>query len=67
MYGATGKFYNSDKLAPSKLSEVSEGVRSFIQSIEDDSDLRWGGNFSNTDPVHIDDHLNASMSAWEAV
>ncbi|KAL9979454.1 hypothetical protein ACROYT_G017125 [Oculina patagonica] len=35
-----------------------EGVTCFISSIRRDPNLRWGGDFHPTDPVHIDDGLN---------
>lgn len=34
------------------------GVRCFIQKIRATTSLRWGGDFSEKDPVHIDDGLN---------
>jgi hypothetical protein len=33
-------------------------AQKFINAIRRDPDLRWGGDFSPTDPVHIDDGLN---------
>ena len=59
-----GEFHNSRDLHPDRLPEASEGVRGFLQSIRDDGNLRWGGDFGTPDPVHIDDHLNASESEW---
>jgi hypothetical protein len=41
-------------------------VETFIQAIRGDAGLRWGGDFNDTDPVHIDDHLNADTAAWTA-
>lgn len=34
------------------------GVRCFIQKVRATTSLRWGGDFSVKDPVHIDDGLN---------
>lgn len=62
---ADGGFYNGEDLHPDNLSEASGEVRSFIENVREDDDLRWGGDFDNADPVHIDDHLNADESAWE--
>ena len=36
----------------------SEGVKCFIAKIRQDTALRWGGDFSTPDPVHIDDGSN---------
>lgn len=33
-------------------------VKCFISKIKQDANLRWGGDFSISDPVHIDDGLN---------
>lgn len=41
----------------------SVGVKCFIQKIKGDAGLRWGGDFSNPDPVHIDDEINIKKSA----
>ncbi|NNE76036.1 MAG: peptidoglycan-binding protein, partial [Pricia sp.] len=47
-----------------KYPSVPEPVRHFLKSVIDDPDLRWGGEFRNSDPVHIDDHLNKDMDVW---
>lgn len=41
-------------------------VKAFIDAIKADGGLRWGGDFADTDPVHIDDGLNADDAAWRA-
>jgi hypothetical protein len=41
------------------------GVKEFIKAIQDDSELRWGGDFKDVDPVHIDDNLNSDDEAWK--
>jgi hypothetical protein len=41
------------------------GVAEFIKAIQDDAELRWGGDFADKDPVHIDDNLNADTEAWK--
>ena len=33
-------------------------VQCFIEKIQKDPDLRWGGDFSTPDVVHIDDSIN---------
>lgn len=67
-----GELYRSvdlGKLAPGSKnkplldvpeSEVPRQVRDFIQRVRSDTThrLRWGGDFSTVDPVHIDDELN---------
>ena len=59
---------NKQRLADSKVLgrylEVPEPIRRFIKSIIDDLGLRWGGTFSDRDPVHIDDHLNQDLARW---
>lgn len=41
-------------------------VTNFIKKIQEDEDLRWGGDFNTADPVHIDDGLNVKNAAkWE--
>jgi len=46
--------------------ELPDGVSGFIKAIQDDSGLRWGGDFTDKDPVHIDDNLNSDSAAWKA-
>ena len=50
-------FFNSKKLRRAKLDQCPQEIRDFITGIAD-LGLRWGGNFSKEDPVHIDDNLN---------
>ncbi|MDF1695115.1 MAG: peptidoglycan-binding protein [Saprospiraceae bacterium] len=61
-YG-NGGFANSKVLT--KYPDVPAPVRQFLTSIIDDPALRWGGNFSEKDPVHIDDGLNQNGPAWD--
>lgn len=59
-----GQFANSTVLR--KYPNVPEPVRKFLKSIIDDPDLRWGGTFNTSDPVHIDDGLNKKdRPLWE--
>lgn len=58
-----GQWANSKVLA--KYPNVPKPVKQFLKSIIDDPDLRWGGTFRSSDPVHIDDHYNRDMAAWK--
>jgi hypothetical protein len=40
-------------------------VKGFLDAIKGDDTLRWGGDFSPRDPVHIDDGLNGDDAAWQ--
>ena len=64
LYGASkDKWCNSKCLAKSTLPA---GVKEFIKAIQDDSSLRWGGDFTKRDTVHIDDGLNVNDAAhWK--
>ena len=42
------------------LSSRPSDVREFIQAVSSDPGIRWGGEFSQEDPVHLDDGLNLS-------
>ena len=62
--------YGNGQLANSKVLKkypnVPVPVKQFLKSIIDDSELRWGGKFRTTDPVHIDDGLNVkNRPKWE--
>lgn len=50
------RFCNSKCLG--NQSKQSAGVKCFISKIRRNTGLRWGGDFSTPDPVHIDDGLN---------
>lgn len=52
----SGDFFNSKKLR--KLASQPRDVRRFIDMLRDDPVLRWGGDFSTPDVVHIDDGFN---------
>jgi hypothetical protein len=39
---------------------LSGAVKGFIDAVRADAGLRWGGDFKDTDPVHIDDGLNVN-------
>ena len=40
-------------------------VRRFIKFIKDNPNLRWGGDFTDRDPVHSDDHWNGDSARWD--
>jgi hypothetical protein len=60
-YGGT--LYNSTALQPGNLTNLPQPVQDFISDVRTDSGLRWGGDFNNVDPVHIDDGLNLNDAA----
>ncbi len=63
VYDNRRRFANAAELA--RFPKVAEPVKKFIQLIKDDRGLRWGGDFSAKDPVHIDDNLNGDMAVWD--
>lgn len=61
----SGDFFNSSKLK--KLADQPRNVRDFIKKVQDDPELRWGGDFRTPDVVHIDDGLNLRQpDVWKA-
>lgn len=52
-----GRLYNSRKLRRDNLGNLPEPIQAFIEAIRADDNLRWGGDFNNQDPVHIDDNF----------
>lgn len=63
LYDNKKKSANSAVLA--KYPAVAEPVRLFIKSIKETPPLRWGGDFNDRDPVHIDDGLNQDPAKWD--
>jgi hypothetical protein len=58
-----GEWYNSNQL--SNINEQPRAIRQFIQSIRNHPRLRWGGDFIDKDPIHIDFPLNKkSQFKW---
>ena len=49
-------FYNSSRLGD--FDSLPATARGFLDAIRADPELRWGGDFSTPDPVHIDVALN---------
>lgn len=63
IYGDKKNKWCNSKCLDGKLPE---GVKGFIEAIQSDSGLRWGGDFGDKDSVHIDDGLNVNdPAAWE--
>ncbi|WP_020532462.1 M15 family metallopeptidase [Flexithrix dorotheae] len=61
-YGPTySKLCNSKCLGKRLPSQIAQ----FIEEIRNDPELRWGGDFRKSDPVHIDDHLNKDPEKWK--
>jgi len=52
-----GTLYNSQKLRRSNLDKLPKAISHFINAIREDDGLRWGGDFTTEDPVHIDDNF----------
>ncbi len=50
----SGEFCNGSCIERGDYEEVNN----FLNLIRNDETLRWGGDFSDVDPVHIDDGLN---------
>ena len=48
------------EIKKNNYKSLPSSVRSFLRSIGDDKELRWGGDFYKEDPVHIDVPLNKS-------
>jgi hypothetical protein len=53
-----GKKYYAHDLKKSNLSKLPKNIQGFIHDIQKNKELRWGGDFRNEDPVHIDYPLN---------
>ena len=58
--------YSSKNLSKSNCKNWPVALRDFIGAVRRDGDLRWGGDFSTPDPVHIDCPLNRdSIQLWK--
>jgi hypothetical protein len=53
-----GELFNSRRLRRASHPELPAAVRGFLDDVRADGGLRWGGDFTREDPVHIDDKLN---------
>jgi hypothetical protein len=62
---SNGIKYFAIDLKKSNLRKLPANVQDFINDIRKNKDLRWGGDFSIEDPVHIDYPLNLrSVNSW---
>lgn len=52
-----GVLYNSKKLKRDNYVKLPQSVKDLFDLIRADEELRWGGDFTVDDPVHIDDNL----------
>lgn len=60
-----GTLFNSNALG--NFGSLPAAIKAFLTAIRNDPVLRWGGDFSPSDPVHIDDGLNLrDPSTWSA-
>ena len=50
--------YDSKVLKKDHLAKLPSPVQRFIDSVRKDKTIRWGGDFENEDPIHLDDELN---------
>jgi hypothetical protein len=61
-----GGFFNSKALSRKNFSKLPKPIQTFLDRIESDPILRWGGKFTEEDPVHIDDGLNiTNATLWD--
>ena len=58
-----GQLYNSKKLKKDQFSALPDAVKDFLNHIRNDDALRWGGDFTTEDPVHIDDDFYHKQEA----
>lgn len=60
-------FFNSQALRRANLANLPPEIRRFVELVRNDDELRWGGDFTPEDPVHIDDGLNRTDPArWDS-
>jgi hypothetical protein len=63
---ASGAF-NSQALTRANRANLPPEIRRFLDLVRNDGELRWGGDFTPDDPVHIDDGLNRTDPArWDS-
>ncbi len=64
---STSGFFNSTALKRDNLPNLPAEIRAFIEFVRNDGEMRWGGDFRNEDPVHIDDHFNGrNATLWDS-
>jgi len=59
-----GKWYDSKLMNKNNFNKLPVNIRSFFNKIRNNPNIRWGGDFSRQDPVHIDDYLNKNHKLW---
>ena len=59
-----GKWYDSKLMRRGNSKNLPSNIQNFFNDIRKDKTLRWGGDFSRQDPVHIDDYLNKNHKEW---
>lgn len=60
------RLFDSKALRRSNLPNLPSEIRDFIGRVRAEGTLRWGGDFSAEDPVHLDDNLNGREPAmWD--
>ncbi len=58
-----GRLYTRNDM--NSFSSLPAAVKTFLNKVRNDPDLRWGGDFTPIDSVHIDDGLNVSQpTVW---
>jgi hypothetical protein len=62
-----GRLFDSKALKRDNLANLPAAVRKFIERVQADATLRWGGDFNPEDPVHFDDGLSRRDPAlWDS-
>lgn len=65
VYG--GHTFESHEMAKDQFHQLPDAVKHFIRDIQRDPDIRWGGDFENEDPIHLDDAVNLEHpETWDA-
>lgn len=58
--------YESKDMYKHKWDTLPLNVKSFLNQVRKDPELRWGGDFNPEDPVHIDDKLSSrNPDLWQ--
>jgi len=64
VYG--GKVFESNDLLNGKFQSLPDPLKNFVNDIRLNPGIRWGGDFENQDPVHLDDGVNIKdRQTWE--
>lgn len=60
-----GNQFSSKDLKKNNFDKLPDNIKNFINDIRKNKNLRWGGDFRNEDPIHVDNPLNIKdRSAW---